>query len=119
MGRTFCQVQTLVPPRTACLVCLWTKEFHQRLLERVVRESCDEFFERSVETFPSLPVLSGIAGTLAASETLAFLAAGAGGFAPRPGRVLRFDLARRDLFEGEVLANPECVEVTCRRSRRP
>ncbi|MBI4615046.1 MAG: ThiF family adenylyltransferase [Planctomycetes bacterium] len=118
MGRTLCQVQALLPPETACLACLWSKEYHERLMSELARESCDEFFLRAVESFPALPVVSSIAGALAAAAVLPFLAGDSGGFAARPGRAIRFDLATGTAFEGEVLKNPECVEILCRRGRQ-
>lgn len=117
IGRSFCQVQVLRPPETACLACLWSTEYHERLMARVVRESCAEYVERSLPEFPALPTLAGIAGALAASEALAILSSSER-HPPAVGCATRFDLVRREAFHGEVVANPACVEILCRTSRR-
>ena len=118
LGRTFCQVRTLEPPSTACLVCLWSAEYAERLFAEILREACDEFFERSVEAFPALGVLSSIAGSLAATRVLGLLSEPEAAFSSPAGRAIRFDLARMETTEGEVLRNPQCVEILCRRRRK-
>jgi molybdopterin/thiamine biosynthesis adenylyltransferase len=119
LGRTFCQVQTLSPPATACLVCLWSAEYAERLFAEVLREACDDFFERNVESFPALGVLSSIAGALAATRILGLLAGPEIAFAAPVGHAIRFDLARMESSEGEVVRNPHCVEILCRRRKAP
>lgn len=116
MGRELCEVRTLAPPTTACLVCSWTAEYHEQLFRTQARKSCDAFFEEQLEPFPSISVLSSLCGGLIAAEVVALLAADAAGPPPSVGCAVRYELRGHATSVGRVYRNPRCVEVMCRRA---
>jgi molybdopterin/thiamine biosynthesis adenylyltransferase len=126
IGRTFCEVQFLIPGKTACLLCLWGERYHDSLMKERVREACNPFFERARESFPALGVVGSMAADLAATEAIKWLSGSSSreregkwpeGFEPAIGESIRFDLGTYVCRRGPILRNPRCVEIFCRSSR--
>ncbi len=113
MGRNFFEVQVLVPGETACLVCPWAADYHEKLFRRVAKMSCDQFFEDNLAPFPSISVLASLCGGIIASEAIALLAGGEP--AASVGSTVRYEQGGHLMSVGHVHRNPGCVEVLCRR----
>jgi adenylyltransferase/sulfurtransferase len=123
MGRTFIEVQVLLPKTTSCLVCSWSKEYTESFFQNVVKESCDNFFKKSVEKFPSISILNSIIGGIISSEAVKILVGidrwqGDGiweiDHIPALGEIIRYDIKTHDFSVGKIIRNPRCIEVFCR-----
>lgn len=128
LGRSFFEVQVLLPGHTACLVCSWTQQYFEKLFQNMVRQSCDQFFFKSIERFPAISVLNSLTGGMMASEAIKVLVGlprwqeqkcWEEEHVPLLGQSLRYDLCHQEFSIGAVLPNPQCVEVFCRSQRHP
>lgn len=127
MGRTFFEVQLLLPGQTACMVCNWSQEYLDSMFRRLVRESCDQFFTKTIEKFPAISVLNSMVGAIIASETTKILVGlerwntehtWIPEYRPILGQALRYDISTYECTVGKLTANPLCVEVFCRSQRK-
>jgi molybdopterin/thiamine biosynthesis adenylyltransferase len=111
-GRGMVSVTSVVPGRTACLVCGWTRDHYDATLQESVAAACDPYFQSTVAGFPQIsPLTSLVGGTMAyrVAEVL-------GGSTVRAAsaRMYRIDLATGRMFCGDVCRNSECAEALCR-----
>lgn len=126
MGRTFFEIQVLLPGETSCMVCTWSQEYLDGMFRRLVRESCDQFFAKTVEKFPAISVLNSMLGAIMASESVKILVGLDRFYAehiwesehqPILGKSLRYDIANHEFSIGKLTPNPLCVEIFCRNRR--
>lgn len=127
MGRTFVEVEVLLPGETACLLCTWSAQYLDSLFHKMVKESCEQFFQESLERFPAISVLNSILGGIMAGEAAKILV----GLSrwrkeklwedehiPFLGERLRYDVKTHDFSLAKAIANPQCVEIFCRNSKK-
>jgi adenylyltransferase/sulfurtransferase len=122
-GRSFLEVQTLLPGVTPCMLCCWGEEYFENLVRRIARESCDEFFHRTAEHFPAISVLNSLTGAIMAGEAAKILVGLPGwrrdgaweeDHVPFLGKGLRYDIRAHEFDLAPLRRNPKCVEVFCR-----
>lgn len=119
MGRTFCEVQVLRPKETACMTCLWSKDYWQKMFQRLSRENCDEFFFRTAERFPAISVISSLLGSIMASEAIKILINDddkESDLKPQLGKSIRYDIRKHESSCGIIYRNTQCGEIFCRRA---
>ncbi|NUM34663.1 MAG: ThiF family adenylyltransferase [Candidatus Brocadiae bacterium] len=123
MGRTFIEAEVLLPGETACLLCTWSQEYIHALFHKMVKENCDQFFQKSSERFPAISVLNSILGGIMAGEAAKILIGLSRWKAekkweedhvPFLGNRLRYDLSSQEFSMGKLTKNPHCVEIFCR-----
>jgi molybdopterin/thiamine biosynthesis adenylyltransferase len=119
MGRTWAEASVLVPGQTACLVCLWSEDYHRSILGEEVRRKCDEFFQETRVRFPAISVLTSVAGALASTEVVKLLAHLPDELPPALGKRIRYDVRRHDCLVHDIMPNPQCVDAMCRKRRSP
>jgi len=117
MGRTWAETTVLVPGRTACLVCLWSRDYLERVLGDEVRRSCDEFFLRARRAFPAISVLTSVVGGITSTEVVKLLAGATDDMPPALGKRIRYDLGTHDVGMHDIVPNPQCVDAMCRKRR--
>ncbi|HNZ65838.1 MAG: ThiF family adenylyltransferase [Planctomycetes bacterium] len=123
MGRNFVEIQTLLPKETACLLCTWSQSYKDALLKKIIRESCSDFFEKTVEKFPSISVLNSILGGIISSEAVKILL----GYKmwqetkqwqkeqePFLGKMWRYNIQNHEFILAPIHKNPACIEVLCK-----
>lgn len=113
VGRGVVEVKTLVPGRTACLCCGWSKEHYEELIRENVAEHCDEFFMSTRTSFPQISPLSSLVAAVMTYRAASLLSEGKD--AVEQGRSTQIDLENgRRSFDGEFCRNKACVEPLCR-----
>ena len=127
MGRSFLEVQVYLPGKTACPVCLWSEDYYRAIMNHQVALKCDEFFIETLPKFPMISTLTSIVGGIMSVEASKVLISMdemgtysdvTKGQEPNFGKMIRYDLRNHEFIFGEILANPKCVDVTCRARRR-
>jgi len=127
MGRSFLEAEIYIPGETACAVCLWSEDYYRAVMNHQVTIKCDEFFVDTLPKFPMISTLTSIVGGIMSVEATKILISGNGegkypnitkGQEPNFGKMIRYDLRNHELTIGNILANPKCVDVTCRARRR-
>lgn len=127
MGKSFIEVQTYLPGTTACAVCLWSEDYYRSVMNHQVQIKCDEFFVDTLPKFPMISTLTSIVGGIMSVEATKILISSDGdgqypnitkGQEPNFGSMIRYDLRKHDLTFGSIMANPKCVDVTCRARRK-
>lgn len=122
-GRSFLDVEVLLPKTTACLLCSWGEEYFNELFSDMVKESCDRFFHKIVEHFPAISVLNSLAGAIMASEAVKILVGleswrkarkWESEHVPLLGQSLRYDIRTHEFSVAPLRPNPRCVEIFCR-----
>lgn len=125
MGRTFVEVQILLPGITSCLICSWSESYSKKFYQNIVKQSCDSFFQETIERFPSISILNSIIGGIISSEAIKILV----GLKkwkktsqweeeniPKLGHIIRYDIRKHDFSVGKIIRNPYCTEIFCRES---
>ena len=127
MGRSFLEAEIYIPGKTACAVCLWSEDYYRSVMNHQVTLKCDEFFVDTLPKFPMISTLTSIVGGIMAVEATKILISSDGkgayphitkGQEPNFGKMIRYDLRTHELTMGNILANPKCVDVTCRARRK-
>jgi adenylyltransferase/sulfurtransferase len=127
MGRSFIEVEVYLPAQTACAVCLWSEDYYRSIMNHQVVLKCDEFFVETLPKFPMISTLTSIVGGIISVEATKILISkdDIGGYTnitkgqePNFGTMIRYDLRTHDLSFGKIMANPKCVDVTCRARRK-
>lgn len=122
MGRTFLEAEVLLPEQTACLLCTWSKEYIHALFHKMVKENCDQFFQKTSERFPAISVLNSILGGIMAGEAAKILVGLSrwkkekkweDDHIPFLGQRLRYDISKQEFSLAKITINPECVEIFC------
>lgn len=123
MGKNFVEVQSLYPKETACLLCTWSKEYMDGLFHQMVKETCSQFFEKTVEKFPSISVLNSLLGSIMVSEAIKILMGRnqwlkthqwSKEHTPFLGKLWRYDIQNNEFSLSNLYPNPACVEISCR-----
>ncbi|MFX0094171.1 MAG: ThiF family adenylyltransferase [Candidatus Hodarchaeota archaeon] len=123
MGKTFVEASFLLPGKTACLLCLWRKEYYTAILHQQVQKECFEFFHEILPLFPTISTLTSLVGSIMSTEAIKILAGlktwqKEGKWLPKLepnlGMIVRYDTRKHDVFTGKILRNPKCVELMCR-----
>ncbi|MFX1319101.1 MAG: ThiF family adenylyltransferase [Promethearchaeota archaeon] len=127
MGKDFVSVEVLVPPKTACLVCSWSKDFVDHVIANEVRTRCDPFFVDTMPRFPMISFVTSIVGAVMSWEATKMLAGlqqwrqtgqWQEGLEPALGRFIQYDLHKHKSMTGPIMANPRCTEIFCRDKRK-
>ncbi|MGC9778333.1 MAG: ThiF family adenylyltransferase [Candidatus Heimdallarchaeota archaeon] len=127
MGRSFLEVQVYHPGKSACPVCLWSEDYYRAIMNHQVALNCDEFFIETLPKFPMISTLTSIVGGIMSVEATKVLISRdekgtysdvTKGQEPNFGKMIRYDLRNHEFIFGDILANPKCVDVTCRARRR-
>lgn len=125
-GRSFIEIQVLLPGTTACMLCSWGEEYFKRMFQTMARESCDQFFHKTAEHFPAISILNSLAGAIMAGEAVKILVGlplwrKEGRWEPEHvpilGQCLRYDIRSHEFSVSPFRSNPACVELFCRHSR--
>lgn len=117
MALTFIECEVLIPGSTACLTCLWTEDYKEKLIKTQVVKSCDEFFIEVLPKFPAISTFTSVIGGIMVSEATKLLVlkdkedikAKVG-----TGYIIRYDLNEYEYSNGPVLRNRRCSEAFCR-----
>jgi adenylyltransferase/sulfurtransferase len=126
MGRSFIEVQAYLPGKTACAVCLWSEDYYRSIMNHQVLLKCDEFFVETLPKFPMISTLTSIVGGIMSVEATKILISkdDQGGYSditkgqePNFGKMIRYDLRQHEFIFGDIMANPKCVDVSCRALR--
>ena len=126
-GRSFLEIQVMKPDITPCILCSWRKEYFERLINKMVRETCDEFFFQSLERFPAISILNSLAGAIMSGEAIKILIglerwreekSWEEDHVPLLGKSIHYDIREHEFFVGKMTLNPNCVEVFCRSNYR-
>ncbi|MFV2014512.1 MAG: ThiF family adenylyltransferase [Candidatus Heimdallarchaeota archaeon] len=117
MALTFVECEVLLPGLTACLTCLWTNEYKEQIINKVVRENCDEFFIEVLPKFPAISTFTSVVGGLMVTEATKLLTL------PDTkelknmigiGYLIRHDLKTYEYNKGAIMRNSKCTEPFCR-----
>lgn len=123
IGRDFYELQVLQPKITACLCCLWSKEYIKGLIKEQVK--CDKFFVTTVKNFPSISVITSLIGGLMATEAIKILAGlnqykknktWLSGLEPYIGQYIRYNICSHESIVGKILKNSQCIEFFCQKN---
>ncbi len=127
MGRTFFEVQVLLPRETSCMACSWSQEYMDRMFKKIVRQTCDQFFTETIEQFPAISVINSMIGAIMANETVKILVGlerwklekkWDDEHIPILGKSLRYDISTHEFSVGKLTPNPSCVEIFCREHQK-
>ena len=127
MGRSFLEAEVYLPGQTACAVCLWSEDYYRAVMNHQVMIKCDEFFIDTLPKFPMISTLTSIVGGIMSVEATKILISKdenghysniTKGQEPNFGKMIRYDLRNHELTIGDIMANPKCVDVTCRARRK-
>lgn len=127
MARDFVETSVLLPPHTACMVCLWSPKYRDHILEQEVRAKCDEFFLNTLPKFPTISTLTSMVATIMASEAMKILVGlkrwresgtWEPDLTPALGTRIVYNLRSHETTVSRILPNPRCVEFLCRTLRR-
>ena len=112
MAKDLIECETVIPGETACLVCLWSENYFQEVINTEVKKNCDEFFIEILPKFPAISTFSSILGGIMVSEAVKLLTGKIklGGV----GYLVRFNLNTYEVTKGNIMRNPRCVEQMCR-----
>ncbi len=123
MGLDFVQVDVLYPPRTACLICNWTEEYYQQIMQNKVHEKCDKFFLDALPKFPTISFATSIVGAIMSVELTKILV-GLDTFkrtgkwpetlTPLIGKSIRYNFLNHSISVFRNIKNPRCLEPFCR-----
>lgn len=117
MALTFVECEVLLPGLTACLTCLWTEDYKERLIKTQVVKSCDEFFIEVLPKFPAISTFTSIvAGMMVAEATKLLILSAEDDIQSKVGTgyLIRYDLQAYEFSNGPVLRNSRCCEPFCR-----
>lgn len=126
MGKTFVEASFLLPRKTACLLCLWSKAYYSAILHRQVQKECAEFFQEVLPKFPTISTLTSLVGSIMSTEAIKILAGidnwrkkgkWLPDLQPNFGMTVRYDIRNHEVFTGQILQNPKCVELLCRNQK--
>ena len=117
MALTFIECEVLLPGTTACLTCLWTESYKEKLIKTQVVKSCDEFFIEVLPKFPAISTFTSVVGGIMVAEATKLLvlrdkediSSKIG-----TGYIIRYDLNAYEFSTGPVLRNSRCSEAFCR-----
>ncbi|MFP4057947.1 MAG: HesA/MoeB/ThiF family protein [Candidatus Brocadiia bacterium] len=118
MGRTWAEVSVLIPGQTACLACLWSEGYLHQVLGEQVRRECDEFFQETRPAFPTISVLTSLAGAISSTEVIKLLARTPRSLPAALGQRIRYDICENRATVHDILPNPRCVDAMCRKRRQ-
>ena len=117
MALTFIECEVLIPGSTACLTCLWTEDYKERLIKTQVIKSCDEFFIEVLPKFPAISTFTSVVGGIMVAEATKLLVLNAEkDIAAKVGTgyIIRYDLQTYEFSNGPVMRNSRCSEPFCR-----
>ena len=117
MALTFIECEVLLPGTTACLTCLWTESYKEKLIKTQVVKSCDEFFIEVLPKFPAISTFTSVvAGIMVAEATKLLVLRDKEDIYAKigTGYIIRYDLNTYEFSTGPVLRNSRCSEAFCR-----
>lgn len=117
MALTFIECEVLIPGSTACLTCLWTEDYKERLIKTQVVKSCDEFFIEVLPKFPAISTFTSVvAGLMVAEATKLLVLSKSEEIQEKigTGYIIRYDFNTYEFSNGPVLRNSRCSEAFCR-----
>ena len=117
MALTFIECEVLIPGSTACLTCLWTEDYKERLIKTQVVKSCDEFFIEVLPKFPAISTFTSVVGGIMVAEATKLLVLSEQLDIQSKigtGYIIRYDLQTYEYSNGPVLRNSRCCEPFCR-----
>lgn len=119
MALTFVECEVLLPGVTACLTCLWTNDYKEKIVNKQVRMSCDEFFIEVLPKFPAISTFTSVVGGLMVSEATKMLTLTNVDDLKQKigvGYLIRLDLNKYEYSQGSIMRNSRCSEPFCRSS---
>ncbi|MFX1534684.1 MAG: ThiF family adenylyltransferase [Promethearchaeota archaeon] len=128
MGKTFIEASFLLPGKTACLLCLWSKDYYTAILHRQVQIECSQYFQETLPKFPTISTLTSLVGSIMSTEAIKILVGiekwqkegkWLPNLEPNLGMTVRYDIRKHEVFTGQILRNPKCVEIMCRNKHTP
>ena len=122
MALTFIECEVLIPGSTACLTCLWTEDYKERLIKTQVVKSCDEFFIEVLPKFPAISTFTSVVGGIMVAEATKLLVLSEQSDLQAKigtGYIIRYDLQTYEYSNGPVLRNGRCCEPFCRTTYDP
>ena len=117
MALTFIECEVLLPGSTACLTCLWTENYKEKLIKTQVVKSCDEFFIEVLPKFPAISTFTSVVGGIMVTEATKLLVLkekNAIRDKIGTGYIVRYDLNEYEYSRGPVQRNSRCSEAFCR-----
>lgn len=117
MALTFIECEVLLPGSTACLTCLWTEDYKEKLIKTQVVKSCDEFFIEVLPKFPAISTFTSVVAGIMVAEATKLLVLNeeqdkrdmVG-----TGYIIKYDLQAYEFSNGPVMRNRRCSEPFCR-----
>lgn len=119
MALTFIECEVLLPGTTACLTCLWSENYKEKLIKTQVIKSCDEFFIEVLPKFPAISTFTSVvAGIMVAEATKLLVLNQEEDIKAKiaTGYIIRYDLNTYEFSNGPVMRNSRCSEPFCRTS---
>ncbi len=119
MALTFIECEVLLPGTTACLTCLWSENYKEKLIKTQVIKSCDEFFIEVLPKFPAISTFTSVVGGIMVAEATKLLVLNQEEEIKAKigtGYIIRYDLNTYEFSNGPVLRNSRCSEPFCRTS---
>ena len=117
MALTFVECEVLLPTITACLTCLWTEAYKEQIINKQVRQTCDEFFIEVLPKFPAISTFTSVVGGLMVSEAAKLLTLPDYDAIKKKigvGYIIRQDFESYEFSKGAVMRNTRCLEPFCR-----
>jgi len=117
MALTFIECEVLLPGSTACLTCLWTEDYKEKLIKTQVVKSCDEFFIEVLPKFPAISTFTSVvAGIMVAEATKLLVLKEERDKRDMVGTgyIIKYDLQSYEFSNGPVMRNRRCSEPFCR-----
>ena len=116
MARSFVECEVLMPGITACLTCLWTQGYKERLIQKQVAQTCDEFFIDILPKFPAISTFTSVvSGIIVAEATKLLILSDFRDIANKigVGYLIHHDLEEYSYSKGSIMRNKRCVEPFC------
>lgn len=117
MALTFIECEVLLPGTTACLTCLWSESYKEKLIKTQVVKSCDEFFIEVLPKFPAISTFTSVVAGIMVAEATKLLVLSDGKDIKEKigtGYLIKYDMNAYEFSNGPVMRNSRCSEPFCR-----